>query len=68
MVDSYSSGRKTVCWDCTDRYPGCHNCEKRQAEIDKDNARKEEQKRAAVTDAFERRKKPRRRKSLMRRY
>ena len=68
MVDSYSDGRKTVCWKCKDRHPHCHNCEKRQAEIDADQARKDDLKKTAVTDAFEKRKKPRRQKSLMRRY
>ena len=42
MVNTYADGRKTVCYRCTKRHPGCHNCEERQEEIKAEQAAKTE--------------------------
>lgn len=67
MVDTYDSGKKTVCFNCKDRHPGCHNCEKRKKEIEQEQAAKTELKKhnMVVTAAFEKKVRPRKKKSTM---
>lgn len=66
MVDQYNSGKKTVCFKCEKRHPGCHNCEERQREYDAEQAAKAECREFPYTDAMYKQK--RRREKEMRRY
>lgn len=68
MVDQYNSGKKTLCFKCEKRHPGCHNCKERQEEIEQQQAAKAElNKEFPFTENFFRQKK-RRSKHEMRRY
>lgn len=67
MVDQYNSGKKTVCFNCEKRHPGCHNCEERQREYEQEQAAKAECKEFPYTENLFRQQK-RRRKKEMRRY
>ena len=68
MVDQYNSGKKTLCFNCPKRHPGCHNCKERQEEIELDRAAKAELvNNFKYTENFFRQQK-RRQKKEMRRY